>query len=436
MVVHDETEGCGSVQFHTGWNLGGFSELAGRVTDLRSAYKQLPLHKDSRRFCVISCVNPTTGKAELFVPSALMFGQTAAVYAFLRFSRALSTIAAKVLKLTTVEFFDDFTQLEPKATSNSAHESFEGLLRLLGWEVAMEDRKRKPFADRFVSLGALVDLSMISKGRVIIENKLGRVDDIVALAEQIRSQDPLRAPLLLSLRGKVLYAEGQLFNKISAVVCGLIASRVKNGGTRDGDEVLGSEIDRMCHALAAASPRVLERRSSVRPVLVFTDGACEDLTTIGRYALFPDGATEMFGAVVPRELEEQWRSRSGQAQVIGQAELFPLLVARLTWKEQMRGQRVVFFIDNESARLAAIKSYSPVLSSTRILADIFLFDHVHEVYPWYARVPTFSNISDGPSRFVDPSVALPRVDKVVYPIFTFPFKPARVLEQGRQSGHV
>ena len=286
----------------------------------------------------------------------------------------------------------------------------------------MEERKRKPCAARFVSLGALVDLSMISKGRVIIENKPGRVDDIVALAEQIRSQDQLRAPLLLSLRGKVLYAEGQLFNKISAVVCGLIASRVKNGGTTEGDEALVSEIDRMCHAL--------------RPVLVFTDGACEELTTIGGYALFPDGATEMFGAVVPRELEEQWRSRSGQSQVIGQAELFPLLVARLTWKEQMKGQRVVFFIDNESARLAAIKSYSPVLSSTRILADISLFDHVHEVYPWYARVPTFSNIGDGPSRFVDPSVALPRVDKVVYPIFNFPFKPARVLEQGRQSGHV
>ena len=42
----------------------------------------------------------------------------------------------------------------------------------------------------------------------------------------------------------------------------------------------------------------------------------------------------------------------------------------------------------------------------------------------------FSNISDGPSRFVDPSVVLPRANKVVTPLFSFPYRPARFLEQG------
>ena len=142
--------------------------------------------------------------------------------------------------------------------------------------------------------------------------------------------------------------------------------------------------EHMCHALATASPRTLERRSTVRPALVFTDGACEDVTSVGGFALFPCGATEMFGAVVPQELADQWRSRTHQSQVIGQAELYPLLAARLTWANRIRGQRAVFFVDNESARLAAIKAYSPILASTRILAEISLFDHIHEVYPWYA----------------------------------------------------
>ena len=236
--------------------------------------------------------------------------------------------------------------------------------------------------------------------------------------------------MLVTLRGKVLFAEGQLFNKISAVVCGLIASRAKNGGTKESDAVLGTEIERMGHALSTAAPRSLERRSSVRRVLIFTDGACEEVTSVGGFALFPCGTTEMFGAVVPQDLAEQWKSRTSQAQIIGQAELFPRLVARLTWANRLRGQRAVCFVDNESARLAAIKAYSPILASTKILADISLFDHVHEVYPWYARVPTFSNISDGPSRFIDPSADLPRVDSVVYPVFNSPFKPARVLQKG------
>ena len=59
-------------------------------------------------------------------------------------------------------------------------------------------------------------------------------------------------------------------------------------------------------------------------------------------ALFPCGATEMFGAVVPQDLAEQWKSRTQQAQSIGQAELYPLLVARRAWASRLRGQGAVF----------------------------------------------------------------------------------------------
>ena len=255
---------------------------------------------------------------------------------------------------------------------------------------------RKPFAKRFISLGALVDSSAIKEGRVSIENKPGRIGDITDFAKQILSQDPIRAPLLSSLRGKVLFAEGQLFNKISAVVCGLISQKLKSSGSTEDDEALGIELDNICHALATAAPRRLDRRSSVRPVLVFTDGACEEETTIGGYALFLCGASEMFGAVVPSSLADQWKSRSQQSQIIGQAELYPHLVARLTWAHRWKGQRVMFFVDNESARLAAIKAYSPVLASTKILAEMSRLDYLHDVFPWSSRVPTFSNISDGP----------------------------------------
>ena len=156
LTISDSQERCWSTTLHDEWRDGKLADLVGRVGDLRSAYKQLPLSADSRRFCVIS--SPATGKAELFIPSALRFGQTAAVYAFLRFSRAISRLLSELLSLTTVEFLDDFTQLEPTASAQSAQDSFEGLLRLLGWEIATEEKKRKPFAKKFISLGALVDL--------------------------------------------------------------------------------------------------------------------------------------------------------------------------------------------------------------------------------------------------------------------------------------
>ena len=102
--------------------------------------------------------------------------------------------------------------------------------------------------------------------------------------------------------------------------------------------------------------------------------------------------------IIPDSIVSSWRSKVGQKQVIGQAELFPVLIARLTWQHRIAGKRVYYFIDNESARLALVKSYSPCLSSLKIVMNCLAWDQGHRSSHWYARVPTYSNIADGPSR--------------------------------------
>ena len=114
-----------------------------------------------------------------------------------------------------------------------------------------------------------------------------------------------------------------------------------------------------------------------------------------------DGPREHFGCKVPESLVASWRSYVGQRQVIGQAEIFPALVARLTWIRRLEGRRCIYFIDNDSARVALVKQYSPVLSSLRILIQCTTLDALHLMVPWYARVPTASNPADGPSRLDD-----------------------------------
>ena len=59
--------------------------------------------------------------------------------------------------------------------------------------------------------------------------------------------------------------------------------------------------------------------------------------------------------IIPDRVVSSWISKVGQKQVIGQAELFPVLIARLTWQHRITGKRVYYFIDNESARLALVK---------------------------------------------------------------------------------
>ena len=72
-------------------------------------------------------------------------------------------------------------------------------------------------------------MSGLNQGKVMFENKPGRIQEIEHLTRTIISQDPIRAPLLLSLRGKMLFAEGHLFGKLSAVVCNFIADILREG---------------------------------------------------------------------------------------------------------------------------------------------------------------------------------------------------------------
>ena len=94
----------------------------------------------------------------------------------------------------------------------------------------------------------------------------------------------------------------------------------------------------------------------------------------------------------------EWATKVDQTQVIGQAEIFPVLVARLTWGPRLASKRVLYFIDNDSARLALIKSYSPILESLKIIEKCAAWDCTHNSTAWYARVPTEANCADGPSR--------------------------------------
>ena len=158
----------------------------------------------------------------------------------------------------------------------------------------------------------------------------------------------------------------------------------------------------VCH-FQNAGPRVILGARSERPVLVFTDGACEpEGTTVGGVIYDAGRTPECFGAKLPDGLVAEWRTKQDQLQVIGQAEIYPLLVARLTWCAWLRGRRVIYFVDNEAARIGLVRAFSPVLPSMQLILQCLGWDYEFESQGWYARVPSYSNIADDPSRLVHP----------------------------------
>jgi len=51
---------------------------------------------------------------------------------------------------------------------------------------------------------------------------------------------------------------------------------------------------------------------------------------------------ECFGCMLRDESIAGWKTKVEQKQVIGQAEIFPVLVSKLTWAERLENKRVLF----------------------------------------------------------------------------------------------
>lgn len=153
--------------------------------------------------------------------------------------------------------------------------------------------------------------------------------------------------------------------------------------------------------LKNSKPRQVSGWSLRPPILVFTDGAAEEeqhLITHGAVLIDPMNNSRLFfGDHVPSEILALWK-RHGKKQVISQAEMLPVLVAKLVWSEALTRNSVLCFLENESARTCFVRNYSPVLDNFFMLQFNGLLDMSLDARHWYSRVPSRSNISDAASR--------------------------------------
>jgi hypothetical protein len=151
-----------------------------------------------------------------------------------------------------------------------------------------------------------------------------------------------------------------------------------------------------------APPRTFNPWASEACNLIFVDGAAEgegrQLVSIGAVLFSPKLAhPQFFGLKVEDDLVAHWMSQ-GSKQVICQAEIFPVVVAKMTWSDILINGRNLWFEDNEAARESFVKSYSTSWSARELLLLGKIEDARTEAFDWYSRVPTAANWADGPSR--------------------------------------
>jgi len=375
--------------------------LHGRALDLKAAYKQLARHPEDSWASVLAVWCPEKGDVEFFDSVALPFGSVSAVMSFNRMARALRIIMAQLFLLVNTNFFDDFCQLETLPLCQNAWETAEMVMKLLGWKISTSEEKRLPFAACFQMLGAVVDLSEMSHGRIMVRNKPTRLDDITQLVNTILNKTKVPQSLIETLRGRLLYAAGHTFGKCTQLAVQLIAKATRSGPLVLLDERTKQVIRSALEMLQRSGPRVVAGWSGTKPILIFTDGACEQeglkVTHGAVLADFFEDRFLYFGDDIPQCWTSKWRA-SGKTQLICQAEIFPVLVSKLTWIREIAGRAVLWFIDNSSAQSTLIRSFSPVFDNYELLVINAEMDVLTQSMNWYARVPSPSNPGDAPSR--------------------------------------
>ena len=133
------------------------------------------------------------------------------------------------------------------------------------------------------------------------------------------------------------------------------------------------------------------------PPRVFLLGDCfGDPPRAPPFVVWGVGRVFLFGS---RQLgNADWQERGTRRQLVGQAEILPVVLSQELWRLHLCDRRVIVFIDNDAARHAVIRGASPSGPSAVLVSLFWANEALLGSFCWVERVPTQSNPADGPSR--------------------------------------
>ena len=85
---------------------------------------------------------------------------------------------------------------------------------------------------------------------------------------------------------------------------------------------------------------------------------------------------------------------------VHELEVMPVLISFLLWKSFIAKGQVMHYSDNDSCRFALMKGVGETFAAKDLVAAIMECEYHLQTKSWFGRVPSYSNISDDPSRLV------------------------------------
>ena len=379
---------------------GRETELLGRSLDLASAYRQLAIADSSRRHAFLTVYNPHEGKACLFQQVALPFGSRTAVNAFIRCARFIQWVAAKCLRLPLSCYFDDFVAFTMPSLANNSQAALTLMLDLLGWDFDRTGPKSDDFSALVGALGVQFDLSGCKDGLLRVRNTEKRVHETVCLLDNFLASGLMHKRDALVLRGRLAFCDAFVFGRLGKVALQEITKHAYASPFREQlQPTLISALKLLRGRVLDGKPRLLTCKM-LDTLYLLTDASYEQRGDAGLGAvLVADTGSVLgwFGMLVEKE-QLSTLIEDGQENIIGELETLAVAMSLLLWSGLLESTQLMVYIDNEGAKFSLIKGYSTSKKITSICALAATCLDSHFVLPWFARIPSPSNLADFPSR--------------------------------------
>ena len=368
----------------------------GRCVDLSKAYKQVPIHKDSLKHGVLGFNTPSEGW-QLFTTSSLPFGASSAVFSFNKISRSLWHVLVHKFGFIMSAFYDDFPVFEVEPLSDLSTKIIDAFLDVLGWRHAMQGKKAVGFSAEPIALGVRYHLQELWSGQLTVGNKPGRLERILDLIKQLKTEGRKSTKTAASLAGLMNFAGGFVLGHQFKLGTNALNDWVYRRGV---SELEALQVCNYLEVIArSVTPRVIGLQDSDVPIIIYSDGAFEK--GVGTWGAFVydqlDNKRWVFAGTVPEVLLRFWSETVGE-QLICEIELFAYICIRWHLRHLLHRRYGFIFIDNESSRMTMIKRSSASIAMFLLVSLISLLDAILPFSAWCERVPSASNPADLPSR--------------------------------------
>ena len=283
------------------------------------------------------------------------------MHSILRVAHSLWSIMTSLFKVVITNYFDDFVAIAAQPECESVTHTVKAVFRLLGWRFAEGDHKDHPFASTLAALCVSFDVSLLHDGVVTSDNTESRQGEVAqAINEALRNM-ALKRHDALRLRGRMQFAAGQIYGRLSRRCLALVTQHACSSETSTLDAAAIHALNKFKYMLTS-SPRKVSC-SSNRCIHIFTDASFEpqaDQPFAGIEAVLVDDngnklkfSSEELDPVLIEEINVSKRKT-----IIFECEFLSVLCAMVTWKAHIFQCNVVIHTDNDAARGVFIACHS------------------------------------------------------------------------------